>query len=918
MRDINTLQNPVVALVTLLILLSALGIGSCVGPNRSIHLLTDDNPLGNVTNGNETFSLPQSTHASPLCTGCVTKNITVGNLPEGIAYDSWNGNLYVANVGSWDVSVINGSTNTEVGSIPMPNSESADDVAFDSSNGDVYVTSYGFPTNLGYVAVINGSTNAIIGTITVGSGAYGIAFDSVNGCLYVANADSGNVSVISGMSNKVVATIPVGDPNSVAYDDKNGDIYVTNETNFTSDIGDAVVISGSNNTVICNITVGVAPVELAVDNSTGFVYVVNDGSDSVSVINGTSNTVTRSVHVGQRPQGIAYDSANGYLYVANNEVSNISVIDSAQDWLVGAIQTGLGPMDISVDNANGYLYATNDGLNCVQVISPSSAPILRSVTVTPQAYTVPINGNVTFTANPVCTGGNCAPLSAYSWSLTNDLGSLNSSTGRSVLFAANSAVGRATMFVNSSFDGTTIQSAPVPITIVPALSSMSVSPSFSTVGVGETATFTANDSCTGGPCPPGASYTWLLNNSLGTLNATSDQSVTFTAGSVVGIVSLFANVTLNGKAILSSPATISIIPVISSIIVSPSSSKLPVGRTANFTASLTCMGGSCPPGTTYTWSLNNNLGTLNTTSYPTSYQSVEFSAGSTGGAVSLFANATLNGNIVQSAPVHITIVPKLSSVTITPESSAIFTGETNSFSASEICSGGPCPSGTTYSWSLSNSLAKVNTSAGRSAILTAGNTAGNVSLLAKAVLNGVTVQSQPASITIFPVLMSVNISPPAVTLEPREIARFGASPVCNGGACPSAVFYSWSLTRDLGALNATAVQTVTFTAGPNTGTITLLVNATLLNKTVTSSASITIALLSGTGTTLSKLLQSETFWILLIAVVVASAIVATVLVWRKVKDRSSEQQDLDKFGETPEISSELPPPGPTPDPPSAH
>jgi hypothetical protein len=46
--------------------------------------------------------------------------------------------------------------------------------------------------------------------------------------------------------------------------------------------------------------------------------------------------------------------------------------------------------------------------------------------------------------------------------------------------------------------------------------------------------------------------------------------------------------------------------------------------------------------------------------------------------------------------------------------------------------------------------------------------------------------------------------------------------------------------------------------------------------------------------------------------------VATVLVWRKVKDRSSEQQDLDKFGETPEISSELPPPGPTPDPPSAH
>ena len=52
-----------------------------------------------------------------------------------------------------------------------------------------------------------------VSTIRVGDGPYGIAFDPLNGNLYVANYESGTVSVISGANNSVVATVNLNIPN---------------------------------------------------------------------------------------------------------------------------------------------------------------------------------------------------------------------------------------------------------------------------------------------------------------------------------------------------------------------------------------------------------------------------------------------------------------------------------------------------------------------------------------------------------------------------------------------------------------------------------------------------------------------------------------------------------------------------------
>ena len=56
----------------------------------------------------------------------------MGWSPLGVAYDSANGNIYVANQYSNTVSIIDGSTNTVIDTIPVGLQPAA--VAFDSAN----------------------------------------------------------------------------------------------------------------------------------------------------------------------------------------------------------------------------------------------------------------------------------------------------------------------------------------------------------------------------------------------------------------------------------------------------------------------------------------------------------------------------------------------------------------------------------------------------------------------------------------------------------------------------------------------------------------------------------------------------------------------------------------------------------------
>ncbi|MGA8512963.1 MAG: thermopsin family protease [Thermoplasmata archaeon] len=271
--------------------------------------------------------------------------------PMGIAdYGlSVNGKLFVANLESDNVTVINGTSNlvianVNVGSGPI-------EAAYDYANGNVYVTDL----DSNAVSVIDGVTNLVIATVEVGVSPYGVAVDPTNGDVYVANKFSNNVSVISGTTNKVVATIPVGSsPVAVAYDSEDEDVYVTNDNSST-----VSVISGANNLVVDTLGVGANPGGLAYDFGNDEIFVTNYGSNNVSVINGGTRAVVTNIPVGAAPFGEAYDDANGEVYVADLGSTIVSVIDGAYNKVVASVNVGISPAGVAVDGGDGDIYVTN-------------------------------------------------------------------------------------------------------------------------------------------------------------------------------------------------------------------------------------------------------------------------------------------------------------------------------------------------------------------------------------------------------------------------------------------------------------------------------------------------------------------------------------------------------------------------------
>jgi DNA-binding beta-propeller fold protein YncE len=95
---------------------------------------------------------------------------------------------------------------------------------------------------------------------------------------------------------------------------------------------DSTVTSGCDQTAT-TVPVGAAAYDIAVDQASNAVYVVNFGDDSVTVINGTTcnATVTSgcgrrlTVQVGGVPVAVGVSAATHTAYVANNADADVSV-----------------------------------------------------------------------------------------------------------------------------------------------------------------------------------------------------------------------------------------------------------------------------------------------------------------------------------------------------------------------------------------------------------------------------------------------------------------------------------------------------------------------------------------------------------------------------------------------------------------
>lgn len=277
-------------------------------------------------------------------TNQVIDSVAIGTSPEGIAFDPSNGNMYVANTDSSSVSVISSSNNTVIKTVHVGSFPSK--ITYASSNGNMYVVNM----NSNNVSVIASSNNSVLTSINVGTTPVGITYDPSNENMYVANQGSNNISVISTATNKVTNTMNLSaSPNDVAYDANNSYLYVP--------VYSEVYVYSTNGSYVTGVFVGTNPQSAIYNHYNGNVYVLNSGSNSVSIISSSSDTVIKTVNVGTSPQGMGYDSENANIYVTNQASKNVSVINTGNQ--VKFTESGLSSGSTwYVNLSNGQVFSS--------------------------------------------------------------------------------------------------------------------------------------------------------------------------------------------------------------------------------------------------------------------------------------------------------------------------------------------------------------------------------------------------------------------------------------------------------------------------------------------------------------------------------------------------------------------------------
>jgi YVTN family beta-propeller protein len=281
-------------------------------------------------------------------------------------------------------------------------------IFFDEENKYLYVSN----TKSHTVSIIKTRSNYEIINLMVGTEPYGLMHDNTKDYIYISNLKSNNIYLFDDENFNLIANVTVGKmPTSIIS--LYGDLYVTNFGNDTISIVD----HSKQMFNIINLKSGKNPIDLiAVSNlnprlGDDRVYVVNKGSNYISVINPLTHQIIANISTGIKPFTIDYNPHNKKVYVANNGSNYISIIDPLTNTNVTNIPLNFTPTDLVIDKNNNYIYisekrnnSTNIGTNAIHIINGSTNSLLTDRKVIlerdPERLALDSNNGILYISNP--------------------------------------------------------------------------------------------------------------------------------------------------------------------------------------------------------------------------------------------------------------------------------------------------------------------------------------------------------------------------------------------------------------------------------------------------------------------------------------------------------------------------------------
>ena len=240
--------------------------------------------------------------------------VSVGNLPVGIAFSEAADELFVANTVSSNLSVISPHPFALKATLAIP----AYQLIADPTDAYVYAIETGNPGN---VTILNGLTNSVAGVIHTGGDPFTGVFNPWNRMLYIGdgNATQNWVDVVSTVTNQLITKIGLpGEAFEMVVDSLNGDLLVgsdhfSNARQFYG--GNFSVISPSTNAVLRTFVWSPYVYAVVPDNATGAVYVLGFGN--LTVFNATTLSPVYRAPVNESAYLMALSPTDDTLWVVS-------------------------------------------------------------------------------------------------------------------------------------------------------------------------------------------------------------------------------------------------------------------------------------------------------------------------------------------------------------------------------------------------------------------------------------------------------------------------------------------------------------------------------------------------------------------------------------------------------------------------
>lgn len=271
--------------------------------------------------------------------------------------------------------------------------------AYTSNRGDDTVT-----------ALTPGNLSVQPATIPLPGGAQPqFAFTTQVDFVWEVESPLGKVAQVSITQNILTREINVGtNPVALAEPPNGQKLYVVNQGS-----NDVTIIQTADGTVLNTMGVGNSPVWAVASSDGQFVFVANQGSSTVTVIDTTNDAAPlATIPIGGSPSFIMYDSGLRRVYTANPASNSVSILRA--DQALPAVPTLLATVDVSAAPCNGSApvqvsalpdgsraYVANSGSNNVCVISALSNTITKSIPVgtAPISIGASSSGTRVYTAN---------------------------------------------------------------------------------------------------------------------------------------------------------------------------------------------------------------------------------------------------------------------------------------------------------------------------------------------------------------------------------------------------------------------------------------------------------------------------------------------------------------------------------------